>query len=233
MTYVRKLLQGGQGAALKDLCAEFDFPDLSEISDIHQANREGIRSGLRKLPDGEWREEMMMDIDGIEEPQPLVVTVRIEGDQLYADFTGTAPPIRRQLIVDKLLKGLCSCSCQNDMRSKSSKQSRDVSTNYSNGTGRIYLIRSYPAACFWRLSAGMLVAELMFKIFLAAYCRTECRQDQGHYPPGGLRHRQQTKWRYLCTSSALFWRYGWPPGEDGLSAVSFPYNVTQCFCRMV
>ena len=54
---------------LERLCAEFGSPRVSD--EITGRTEEGIRAGLRELPDGEWREEMMMDIDGIDEPQPL------------------------------------------------------------------------------------------------------------------------------------------------------------------
>ncbi|MCG8543408.1 MAG: hydantoinase B/oxoprolinase family protein, partial [Alphaproteobacteria bacterium] len=81
---------------MERLAAEFKLQDLRGASDeIIERTESGIRNGLRALPDGEWREELMMDIDGVEEPQPLVVTVRIDGDQLTADLTGTAPQVRR------------------------------------------------------------------------------------------------------------------------------------------
>lgn len=215
------------GTALENLCAEFDFPDLSEISDeIIRRTEEGIRSGLRKLPDGEWREEMMMDIDGIEEPQPLVVTVRIEGDQLYADFTGTAPQVRRPVncpinfsraYVAVPVKMICDPSLPNNQGTY-----RPITLTAPEG---ILLNPSYPAACFWRLSAGMLVAELMFKIF-ARIVPDRVPAESGSLPT----------WQFYVTGSkpngdtyALhqhsFGGMGGRPGEDGLSAVSFPYNV--------
>ena len=60
---------------------------------------------------------MMMDIDGIDEPQPFVVTVKIEGDQLYADY-GTAPHPPAGQLPDQLrarvvvpVKMICDPSC--------------------------------------------------------------------------------------------------------------------------
>ena len=50
---------------------------------------------IAALPDGEYHEEMEMEIEGIAEPQTLAVTVRIEGSDVYADFAGTAPQVRR------------------------------------------------------------------------------------------------------------------------------------------
>ena len=42
----------------------------------------GMRAGIAALPDGEYHEEMEMEIEGIAEPQTLAVTVRIEGSVL-------------------------------------------------------------------------------------------------------------------------------------------------------
>ena len=212
---------------LERLCAEFDFPDLREVSDeITGRTEEGIRAGLRELPDGEWREEMMMDIDGIDEPQPLVVTVKIEGDQLYADFTGTAPQVRRPVncpinfsraYVAVPVKMICDPSLPNNQGTY-----RPITLTAPEGS---LLNPSYPAACFWRLSAGMLVAELMFKIF-SRIVPDRVPAESGSLPT----------WQFYVTGNkpdgeayALhqhsFGGMGGRPGADGLSAVSFPYNV--------
>ena len=57
----------------------------------------GMRAGIAALTDGEYHEEM--EIEGIAESQTLAlalaVTVRIEGSDLWADYTGTGPQVRR------------------------------------------------------------------------------------------------------------------------------------------
>jgi len=52
------------------------------------------RAEIAALPDGEYMFEDFLDNDGMDgPPQRLFVKVRIEGDELTADFTGTAPQV--------------------------------------------------------------------------------------------------------------------------------------------
>jgi N-methylhydantoinase B len=51
-----------------------------------------LRSELRALPDGEWSFEDHLDTNGLERiPVTIRVTVRINGDTMEVDFTGTSP----------------------------------------------------------------------------------------------------------------------------------------------
>jgi N-methylhydantoinase B len=84
---------------------------------------------------------------------------------------------------------------------------------------------SYPAACFWRLASGMLVAELVFRI-LAEIAPERVPADSGSMPTwqfyvNGL-WRNGTGW---ALHQHAFGGMGGRPGADGLAAVSFPYNV--------
>ena len=212
---------------LERLCMEFGQSDLRAISDDLTGRTEaGIRRGLAELPDGEWREELLMDIDGIDEPQPLVVNVRIEGDGLTVDFTGTAEQVRRPVncpinfsraYVAVPVKMICDPSLPNNQGTY-----RPISLVAPEGT---LLNPTYPAPCFWRLSAGMLVAELMFRVF-ANIAPDRVPAESGSLPT----------WQFYVTGNrpdgsgyALhqhsFGGMGGRPGLDGLAAVSFPYNV--------
>ena len=80
--------------ALEWLAAEFGFDSLGGHADEIMCRTEaGMRAGIAALPDGEYHEEM--EIEDIADPQTLAVTVRIEGSDVHADFTGTAPQVRR------------------------------------------------------------------------------------------------------------------------------------------
>ena len=82
--------------ALVRLATEFGLDTLRAHADeIMRRTEAGMRAGIAALPDGEYHEEMEMEIEGIAEPQRLAVTVRIEGSDVYADFTGTAAQVRR------------------------------------------------------------------------------------------------------------------------------------------
>jgi len=53
------------------------------------------RAEIARLPDGDYPFVDYLDDDGIDpEPIPLRVTIRVRGDRLTADFTGTAPQVR-------------------------------------------------------------------------------------------------------------------------------------------
>ena len=78
------------------LATEFGLDTLRAHADeIMRRTEAGMRAGIAALPDGEYHEEMEMEIEGVAEPQTLAVTVRIEGSDVYADFTGTAAQVRR------------------------------------------------------------------------------------------------------------------------------------------
>src|SRR5262249_60313448 len=83
----------------------------------------------------------------------------------------------------------------------------------------------YPAACFWRLAAGMLVSELMFRI-LAEIAPDRVPADSGSMPTwqfyvNGARRDGEA----FALHQHAFGGMGARPGADGLAATSFPYNV--------
>jgi N-methylhydantoinase B len=50
-----------------------------------------VRAGLARVPDGEYRGEEALDDDGFGNgPLPIVATLRVAGDMVEVDFTGTA-----------------------------------------------------------------------------------------------------------------------------------------------
>ena len=84
---------------------------------------------------------------------------------------------------------------------------------------------TYPAACFWRLSAGMLVSELMFRV-LSRIAPDRVPADSGSMPTwqfyvNGVRPNGEA----FALHQHAFGGMGGRPGDDGLASVSFPYNV--------
>ncbi|MBV9750363.1 MAG: hydantoinase B/oxoprolinase family protein [Acetobacteraceae bacterium] len=52
------------------------------------------RAAIAAMPDGEYRFEDLLDSDGMDgPPQRLCVAIRVAGDELTADFTGSAPQV--------------------------------------------------------------------------------------------------------------------------------------------
>ncbi|MEE9148097.1 MAG: hydantoinase B/oxoprolinase family protein, partial [Candidatus Tectomicrobia bacterium] len=84
---------------------------------------------------------------------------------------------------------------------------------------------AYPAATFWRLSSGMLVAELMFRA-LSEVAPDRVPADSGSVPTwqfyvNGVRRDGQL----FALHQHAFGGMGGRLGKDGLASVSFPYNV--------
>ena len=212
---------------LERLVAEFGLESLQEqADDIMRRTEAGMRAGIAELPDGRYSETMEMEIDGIDEPQTLAMTVTIKGDELVADLTGTAPQVRRPVncpinytraYVALPLKMVCDPLMPNNQGTY-----RPLHLVAPEGS---LLNPSYPAACFWRLAAGMLVSELMFRI-LARIAPDRVPADSGSMPTwqfyvNGVRPNGEA----FALHQHAFGGMGGRPGEDGLASISFPYNV--------
>src|SRR5204862_258626 len=139
---------------------------LGPLADeIIRRSEAGMRAGIAKLPDGRYEKEMFVEIAGIDEPQRIAVAVTIKGDEMTADFTGTAAQVRRPVnspmnytraYVTVPVKMICDPDLPNNEGTY-----RPVRIQAPDGC---LVNPTYPAACFWRLSVAMLVAELMFRV---------------------------------------------------------------------
>jgi N-methylhydantoinase B len=213
--------------ALERLAREFDLASLRGVADeIILRTEAGMRAGLAALPDGRYCKELAMEIAGIDEPQTIALTVTIEGDQLTADFTGTSPQVRlpvnspinyTRAYVAVPVKMVCDPLLPNNEGTY-----RPLSVVAPEGC---LVNPTYPAACFWRLAAGMLVSELMFRI-LAEIAPDRVPADSGSMPTwqfyvNGVRRGGEP----FALHQHAFGGMGGRPGMDGLASVSFPYNV--------
>ena len=221
---------------LERLAAEFGLDTLRAHADeIMRRTEAGMRAGIAALPDGEYHEELEMEVDGITEPQTLAVTVRIEGSDVHADFhrhlTAGASP--RELSHQLHARVRCAAaqarvrppSCPNNQGTY-----EPLHLSVPEGT---LLNPTYPAACFWRLSAGMLVSELMFRV-LSRIAPDRVPADSGSMPTwqfyvNGVRPDGEA----FALHQHAFGGMGGRPGDDGLASVSFPYNVRRRLHRVV
>ena len=66
---------------------------LAVLHEVLDYGERRMRAALRDLPDGEWRAEDVLDSAGPrpeqQSPTPVVVTLRVQGDEVTFDFTGT------------------------------------------------------------------------------------------------------------------------------------------------
>ena len=213
--------------ALSRIAREHRLDDLRAIADeIIARSERSMRAGIGALPKGTFTKAMPVEIGGVDEPARIQLSLTISGDCIRADFAGTSPQVRRPVnspmnytraYVAVPLKMICDPELPNN---EGTYRPLDISA--PPGT---LINPDYPAACFWRLASGMLVAELVFRI-LAEIAPERVPADSGSLPTwqfyvNGLR-RNGDAW---ALHQHAFGGMGGRPGADGLAAVSFPYNV--------
>jgi N-methylhydantoinase B len=213
--------------AMEKLAREFGLASLRPVADeIIRRTEAGMRAGIAKLPNGQYHKQLQMEIQGVAEPQTIALTLTIRGDSLTADFAGTSPQVRRPVnspinytraYVAVPMKMVCDPELPNN-------EGTYLPLTVVAPDGCL-VNPSYPAACFWRLAAGMLVSELMFRI-LADIAPDRVPADSGSMPTwqfyvNGTRNTGES----FALHQHAFGGMGGRPGMDGLASVSFPYNV--------
>jgi N-methylhydantoinase B len=77
---------------------EFGLDDLTALScEILDRSEAAMRDAIRALPDGDYAAEG--EFDGFDKPIKLVVTLRVRGDEVLADYAGTSPAAERGINV--------------------------------------------------------------------------------------------------------------------------------------
>jgi N-methylhydantoinase B/oxoprolinase/acetone carboxylase alpha subunit len=212
---------------LEALAREYGLGSFRAVADeIVDRTETSLRRGIAVLPDGTYRSEVPLDLDGFDHPLRLALALTVRGDGLSADFTGTSPQVRRPINspinytrawVAVATKLVCDPSLPNNEGTY-----RPLTVSAPEGS---LLNPTYPAATFWRISAGTLVAELMFRA-LAQVVPERVPADSGSLPVCQfyVAGRRRAGLPFALHQHA-FGGMGGRPGQDGLASVSFPYNV--------
>jgi N-methylhydantoinase B len=86
------------GRALLEMMDEFDLDTIDPVAEeIIRRSEAAVRAEIRKLPSGEWKNETWSD--GFEEPIVVRCAVKVEGDEIFIDFTGSSPQSTRGINV--------------------------------------------------------------------------------------------------------------------------------------
>ena len=86
------------GRALREMMDEFNLDSIDEVSEeIIRRSEAAVRAEIAKLPAGEWSSETWSD--GFEEPILIRCTVRVAGEEIFIDFTGSSPQSSRGINV--------------------------------------------------------------------------------------------------------------------------------------
>ena len=213
--------------AMEALAREFRLPSLLPVADeIIRRTEAGMRRGIASLPDGRHRRETTLEIEGLDERPTIALELAIEGDEIAVDLAGTSRQVRRPVncpmnytraYVAVPMKMVCDPELPNNEGTYLPMRIQAPEGCLLNPT--------YPAACFWRLAAGMLVSDLMFRI-LADIAPDRAPAESGSLPTwqfyvNGVRRNGEL----FALHQHAFGGMGGRPGRDGLGSISFPYNV--------
>ena len=86
------------GRALLEMMDEFGLDSIDAVAEeIVRRSEAAVRAEIVKLPDGEWTNETWSD--GFEEPIVVRCAVKVAGDEIFIDFTGSSPQSTRGINV--------------------------------------------------------------------------------------------------------------------------------------
>jgi len=96
--YAQTACNDAGGRALLEMMDEFGLDSIDAIADeIINRSEEAVRAEIRKLPNGEWSNETWSD--GFEAPIVVRCAVKVSGDDIFIDFTGSSPQSTRGINV--------------------------------------------------------------------------------------------------------------------------------------
>ncbi len=96
--YAQTASNDAGGRALLEMMAEFGLETIDAVgSEIIRRSEAAVRAEIAKLPAGEWTHELWSD--GYEEPILIRCSVKVEGDEVSIDFSGSSPQSTRGINV--------------------------------------------------------------------------------------------------------------------------------------
>ncbi|MFQ5812935.1 MAG: hydantoinase B/oxoprolinase family protein [Anaerolineae bacterium] len=96
--YAQAACNDAGGRALLETMDEFGLDSIDSVAkEIIRRSEAAVRARIRELSDGEWRSETSSD--GFEEPVVICCYVRVAGDEIAIDFTGSSPQSTRGINV--------------------------------------------------------------------------------------------------------------------------------------
>ena len=96
--YAQTASNDAGGRALLEMMEEFGLDSIDHVAEeIIRRSEQAVRGEIAKLPEGEWSNETWSD--GFEEPILIRCTVRVAGDEIFIDFSGSSPQSTRGINV--------------------------------------------------------------------------------------------------------------------------------------
>ena len=96
--YAQTASNDAGGRALLEMMEEFGLDSIDPVAEeIISRSEAAVRAEIAKLPSGEWSSETWSD--GFEEPIVIRCVVRVIGDEIFIDFSGSSPQSTRGINV--------------------------------------------------------------------------------------------------------------------------------------
>ena len=96
--YAQTASNDAGGRALLEMMEEFGLQSIDPMAEeIISRSEAAVRGEIAKLPSGEWSNETWSD--GFEEPIVIRCLVRVAGDEIFIDFSGSSPQSTRGINV--------------------------------------------------------------------------------------------------------------------------------------
>ncbi len=96
--YAQTASNDAGGRALIEMMDEFGLDSIDAVAEeIIRRSESAVRAEIKKLPSGAWSSQTWSD--GFEEPILVCCQVKIAGDEIYIDFTGSSPQSTRGINV--------------------------------------------------------------------------------------------------------------------------------------
>jgi N-methylhydantoinase B len=96
--YAQTASNDAGGRALIEMMDEFGLDRIDAVAEeIIRRSESAVRAEIRNLPSGEWSSETWSD--GYEEPILIRCRVKVAGEEIYIDFTGSSPQSARGINV--------------------------------------------------------------------------------------------------------------------------------------
>src|ERR1700730_7345521 len=96
--YAQTACNDAGGRALLEMMSEFGLDSLDSVAEeIIRRSEATVRAHIRELPDGEYRSETWSD--GFEEPIVIHCCLRVSGDEIVLDFSGSSRQSKRGINV--------------------------------------------------------------------------------------------------------------------------------------
>ena len=201
---------------------DFDLPDLEELADeIVGRSERAMRAAIAEVPDGDYHQ--VCHTDGLEEPVRVEVTLRVRGDEIEADFSGSSRQVERAFNVvlnytAAYTNYALKCAlCPDVPHNEGSFHPVHVTAP----EGSIFNPR-FPAAVAGRQIAGHFVPHAIFGSLADVLPDRVIAEGAGGIWLTTVRGRGEDRFVSVFFAAG---GTGARPAQDGLSATAFPSGV--------